>query len=665
MGSDGKKHWVGGESIKAFAYDVPIPGYKTKTTINLRLWSTKVTSEGFDLDAFNSGDHVKAFEAQANAEKICYVLYPGDESMEGKTLRLKQQYTLCSASLQDIIARFERRSGSSVNWEDFPEKVAVQMNDTHPTLCIPELLRILIDVKGLSWEEAWNITRRTVAYTNHTVLPEALEKWSFDLMQKLLPRHVEIIELVETELLSTIVSEYGTEDLELLEKKIQAMRILDNVELPATIKEVFAKSEVSATDTDEKEILLKSVESSVKEDGKSDKVEKKDEEKDSKEKSSTKKKSFFKSDKNQPKLVRMANISVAGGHAVNGVAAIHSEIVKEEVFNDFYKMWPDKFQNKTNGVTPRRWIRFCNTDLSNIITKWTGTESWVLDTEKLAELRKFADKEDLQAEWRAAKRINKMKAVSFIKEKTGYTVSPDAMFDVQVKRIHEYKRQLLNILGIVYRYKKMKEMNAKERKEKFVPRVCIFGGKAFATYVQAKRIVKFIVDVGATINHDSEIGDLLKVIFVPDYNVSVAELLIPATELSQHISTAGMEASGTSNMKFSMNGCVLIGTLDGANVEIREEVGDDNFFLFGAEAHEIAKLRQERTDGKFVPDPRFEEVKAYVRSGVFGSNTYNELMGSLEGNEGYGRADYFLVGKDFPSYIECQDKVDEAYKDQK
>ncbi|KAI3960515.1 hypothetical protein MKW98_003014 [Papaver atlanticum] len=658
MGSDGKKNWVGGETIKAFAYDVPIPGYKTKTTINLRLWSTRVTSEGFDLDAFNSGDHVKAFEAQANAEKICYVLYPGDESMEGKTLRLKQQYTLCSASLQDIVACFERRSGNSVNWEEFPEKVAVQMNDTHPTLCIPELLRILIDVKGLSWEEAWKITQRTVAYTNHTVLPEALEKWSLDLMQKLLPRHVEIIELVETELLSTIVSEYGVEDLELLEKKIQALRILDNVELPATIKEVFTKSEVSAADTDVGEIL-------VKLDGKSDKVEPKDKKKDSKDKSSTKKKTFFKPDPKQPKLVRMANLSIAGGHAVNGVAAIHSEIVKEEVFNDFYKMWPDKFQNKTNGVTPRRWIRFCNPDLSNIITNWTGTESWVLDTEKLAELRKFADNEDLQAEWRAAKKSNKIKAASYIKEKTGYAVSPDAMFDVQVKRIHEYKRQLLNILGIVYRYKKMKEMSAKERKEKFVPRVCIFGGKAFATYVQAKRIVKFIVDVGATINHDSEIGDLLKVIFVPDYNVSVAEMLIPATELSQHISTAGMEASGTSNMKFSMNGCVLIGTLDGANVEIREEVGDDNFFLFGAEAHEIAKLRKQRAAGKFVPDPRFQEVKAYIRSGVFGSNNYDELMGSLEGNEGYGRADYFLVGKDFPSYIECQDKVDEAYKDQK
>ncbi|XP_066367078.1 alpha-1,4 glucan phosphorylase L isozyme, chloroplastic/amyloplastic-like isoform X1 [Miscanthus floridulus] len=526
-GTDGRKHWIGGENIKAVAHDVPIPGYKTRTTNNLRLWSTTVPAQDFDLGAFNSGDHTKAYEAHLNAEKICHILYPGDESLEGKVLRLKQQYTLCSASLQDIIARFESRAGESLNWEDFPSKVAVQMNDTHPTLCIPELMRILMDVKGLSWSEAWSITERTVAYTNHTVLPEALEKWSLDIMQKLLPRHVEIIETIDEE------------------------------------------------------------------------------------------------------------------------------------------MWPTKFQNKTNGVTPRRWIRFCNPELSALISKWIGSDDWVLNTDKLAELKKFADNEDLHSEWRAAKKANKMKVVSLIREKTGYIVSPDAMFDVQVKRIHEYKRQLLNILGIVYRYKKMKEMSAEERVKSFVPRVCIFGGKAFATYIQAKRIVKFITDVAATVNHDSDIGDLLKVVFVPDYNVSVAEALIPASELSQHISTAGMEASGTSNMKFAMNGCILIGTLDGANVEIREEVGEENFFLFGAEAHEIAGLRKERAQGKFVPDPRFEEVKEFVRSGVFGTYNYDELMGSLEGNEGYGRADYFLVGKDFPSYIECQEKVDKAYRDQK
>ncbi|KAG6429770.1 hypothetical protein SASPL_107823 [Salvia splendens] len=690
-GPEGKKEWVGGEDIVAVAYDVPIPGYKTKTTINLRLWSTKVAAEVFDLAAFNAGDHPKAYEAMKRAEKICYILYPGDESHEGKTLRLKQQYTLCSASLQDIIARFERRSGDSVDWEKFPEKVAVQMNDTHPTLCIPELIRVLVDVKGLSWIEAWNITKRTVAYTNHTVLPEALEKWSLSLLVELLPRHVEIIRMIDEELINTIIEEYGDEDLELLKEKLNEMRILGNIELPSAVidslvntQESLVKNVIEEEDEEEeKEDEEGKEEEEVKEEAesvevteataeeKSDEPENEDEQAEEVEEVKaddsplTKVTSTFEPDPKQPKLVRMANLCVVGGHAVNGVAEIHTDIVKKEVFNEFYKLWPEKFQNKTNGVTPRRWIGFCNPELSKIITKWTGSKDWLVNTEKLGELRKFADNEELQSEWREAKMIRKKKIVSFIKEKTGYVVSPDAMFDVQIKRIHEYKRQLMNILGIVYRYKKMKEMSAEERRERFVPRVCLFGGKAFATYVQAKRIVKFIADVGATINQDPDIGDLLKVVFVPDYNVSVAEVLIPGSELSQHISTAGMEASGTSNMKFAMNGCLIIGTLDGANVEIREEVGESNFFLFGAQAHEIAGLRAERAEGKFVADPRFEEVKAFVRSGAFGANSYEELMGSLEGNEGYGRADYFLVGKDFPSYIECQDRVDEAYRDQK
>uniref|UniRef100_J3LT00 Alpha-1,4 glucan phosphorylase n=2 Tax=Oryza brachyantha TaxID=4533 RepID=J3LT00_ORYBR len=678
-GTDGRKHWIGGENIKAVAHDIPIPGYKTKTTNNLRLWSTTVPSHDFDLEAFNAGDHAGAYEAHLNAEKICHVLYPGDESPEGKVLRLKQQYTLCSASLQDIIARFERRAGDSLSWEDFPSKVAVQMNDTHPTLCIPELMRILIDVKGLNWNEAWSITERTVAYTNHTVLPEALEKWSLDIMQKLLPRHVEIIEKIDGELMNIIISKYGTADTSLLKKKIKEMRILDNIDLPDSIAKLFVKpkeKKESPAKLKEK-LLVKSLEPiAVVEEKTVSKVEKNEDpekvEADSEEVVEAENEEpedeldpFVKSDPKLPRVVQMANLCVVGGHSVNGVAEIHSEIVKEDVFNSFYEMWPGKFQNKTNGVTPRRWIRFCNPELSAIISKWIGSDDWILNTDKLAELKKFADDEDLQSEWRAAKKANKMKVVSLIREKTGYIVSPDSMFDVQVKRIHEYKRQLLNILGIVYRYKKMKEMSAKDRVKSFVPRVCIFGGKAFATYIQAKRIVKFITDVAATVNHDPEIGDLLKVVFIPDYNVSVAEALIPASELSQHISTAGMEASGTSNMKFSMNGCILIGTLDGANVEIREEVGEENFFLFGAEAHEIAGLRKERAQGKFVPDPRFEEVKKYVRSGVFGTYNYDELMGSLEGNEGYGRADYFLVGKDFPSYIGCQEKVDEAYRNQK
>ncbi|WVZ22742.1 hypothetical protein V8G54_001286 [Vigna mungo] len=664
-GPNGSKQWVGGENILAVAYDVPIPGYKTRTTINLRLWSTKVSQEEFDLQAFNSGDHAKAYAVLKNAEKICYVLYPGDESIEGKTLRLKQQYTLCSASLQDIIARFEKRSGKRVNWDTLPDKVVVQMNDTHPTLCIPELIRILIDVKGLSWEKAWNITKRTVAYTNHTILPEALEKWSLTLLQDLLPRHVEIIRMIDEELIHEIISEYGIDDLDLFQQRLEKMRILENIELPSSVMELLSTEETSTVDpvkvidVEDNDVMATEKEEKKEDDDEDDDDddevgEEGQEEEDNEnlsieEDTDNKVEVRFKVDPKLPMVVRMANLCVAGGFSVNGVAAIHSKIVKDEVFNEFYELWPEKFQNKTNGVTPRRWIRFCNPDLSKIITKWIGTEDWVTDLEKLAILRKFADNEDLQLEWIEAKRRNKIKVASFLKDKTGYVVNPSAMFDVQVKRIHEYKRQLLNIMGIVYRYKKMKELSAEERKEMYVPRVCIFGGKAFATYVQAKRIVKFITDVGATINRDPEIGDLLK-------TDSCLYLMC---------STAGMEASGTSNMKFAMNGCILIGTLDGANVEIREEVGEDNFFLFGARAEEIAGLRKERAEGKFVPDPRFEEVKAYVRSGVFGPYNYDELMGSLEGNEGYGRADYFLVGKDFPSYLECQEEVDKAYRDQK
>lgn len=628
VGPDGKKKWVGGENVKAVAYDVPIPGYKTKNTISLRLWNAEVLASDFDLAAFNAGDYERATQAQANANNLCAVLYPGDGTYEGKMLRLKQQYLLCSASLRDILAQFEERNGP--NWAALASKAALQMNDTHPTLSAPELLRILIDEKGLDWDEAWKITRGVVSYTNHTVLPEALEKWSQDLVKKLLPRHFELIEKIDEEFIKEVIALSEGEKPEEILTKVLSMRILEGSDLPESVKSFFEpeveeeEEEVEKPKKEKDEIVLKN-----------------------------------------PGVVRMANLCVIAGKTVNGVAAIHSQIVIDDVFNDFYKIWPHKFQNKTNGVTPRRWIRFCNPDLSAVLNKWLGSEDWVLDASKLSGLVKFAENEELHEEWTAAKKANKVKLAAWVEEKSGYKLNPDALFDIQVKRIHEYKRQLLNILGIIYRYKKMKELSPEERKAKYVPRACIFGGKAFATYVQAKRIVKLICDVANTVNNDPDIGDLLKVVFVPDYNVSVAEILIPASELSEHISTAGMEASGTSNMKFVMNGCLLIGTLDGANVEIREDVGEENFFLFGARAEEIADLRIQRSKGKFVPDPRFEEVKAYVRSGVFGSYNYDDLMGSLEGNEGYGRADYFLVGYDFPSYIECQDEVDKLYRDQK
>ncbi|XLR49710.1 hypothetical protein S83_000382 [Arachis hypogaea] len=609
---NGSRKWVGGEVVQALAYDVPIPGYQTKNTISLRLWEAKACAEDFNLFLFNDGQHESASMLHSRAQQICAVLYPGDATEDGKLLRLKQQFFLCSASLQDIIARFkERRQGKGPwNWAEFPTKVAVQLNDTHPTLAIPELMRLLVDDEGLGWDEAWDVTSKTIAYTNHTVLPEALEKWSQPVMWKLLPRHMEIITEIDKRFTAMITSTRFD-----LESELSNMRILDN--------------------------------------------------------------------NPQKPVVRMANLCVVSSHAnylqimslygpqsskikpmVNGVAQLHSDILKAELFANYVSIWPTKFQNKTNGITPRRWLRFCSPELSSIITKWLKTDEWVTNLDLLTGLRQFADNEDLQAEWLSAKRANKLRLAQYILQVTGESIDPDTLFDIQVKRIHEYKRQLLNILGVIYRYKKLKEMSPEERK-KTTPRTVMIGGKAFATYTNAKRIVKLVNDVGSVVNTDPEVNSYLKVVFVPNYNVSVAEMLIPGSELSQHISTAGMEASGTSNMKFALNGCLIIGTLDGANVEIREEIGEENFFLFGATAEEVPQLRKDRENGLFKPDPRFEEAKKFIRSGVFGRYDYNPLLESLEGNTGYGRGDYFLVGHDFPSYMDAQEKVDKAYCDRK
>ncbi|KAK3206460.1 hypothetical protein Dsin_020506 [Dipteronia sinensis] len=590
---DGSRKWVEGEVFQALAYDVPIPGYKTKNTISLRLWEAKASSGDFNLFQFNDGQYESAAQLHSQAQQICAVLYPGDATESGKLLRLKQQFFLCSASLQDIIQRFkERKNGKDTwQWSEFPSKVAVQLNDTHPTLAIPELMRLLMDVEGLGWDEAWDVTTRTIAYTNHTVLPEALEKWSQAVMWKLLPRHMEIIDEIDKRFLEMV--RVTRPDLE---SKLPNMCILDN--------------------------------------------------------------------NPEKPVVRMANLCVVSAHTVNGVAQLHSDILKAELFADYVSVWPSKLQNKTNGITPRRWLRFCNPELSNIITKWLKSEQWVTNLDLLVGLRQFADNADLQEEWASAKMASKQRLAQYILRVTGVRIDPNSLFDIQVKRIHEYKRQLMNILGAIYRYKKLKEMSPDERKNT-TPRTIMIGGKAFATYTNAKRIVKLVNDVGDVVNTDPEVNSYLKVVFVPNYNVSVAELLIPGSELSQHISTAGMEASGTSNMKFSLNGCLIIGTLDGANVEIREEIGEENFFLFGATADQVPKLRQDRENGLFKPDPRFEEAKQFIRSGAFGSYDYNPLLDSLEGNSGYGRGDYFLVGHDFPSYMDAQESVDAAYKDRK
>mmetsp|Transcript_9383 Transcript_9383/g.57241 ORF Transcript_9383/g.57241 Transcript_9383/m.57241 type:complete len:913 (-) Transcript_9383:397-3135(-) len=598
--------WEPENVVCTTAYDMPIPGYKTRNTISLRLWSVDPPSSEFDLSQFNAGEHLKAQEAQILGLEICAVLYPGDDTLEGKKLRLRQQYLLCSASIQDLMATFKRRQlmhKGRVNWDEFASKVAVQMNDTHPTLAVPELIRILVDEEGLTFEKAWTISCKTLNYTNHTVLPEALEKWPLKLLDELLPRHMEIVRRIDSDFIASMKPLAG-ESQEDFEGRLAKMTILENF-----YKQPGDDSEDSPAP-----------------------------------------------------LVRMANLCVIAGQYVNGVAALHTEIVKADVFNHFYKVWPDKFQNKTNGVTPRRWLAWCNPELSAVITKWLGTDSWVTDLTKLKGLAQYAKDPELQKEWKAAKVARKEKFAVWVKEETGIDIPIDSMYDVQIKRIHEYKRQLLNILSTVYRYKKIKEMTPQERKE-VVPRVIMFGGKAFATYVQAKRIVKLIVAASEIINADKEVGDLLKVVFLPNYRVTVAEMTIPATELCQQISTAGMEASGTSNMKFMMNGSLTIGTLDGANVEIRQEAGAEHFFLFGAVTEDVPKIRADRAAGKFVPDPRFEEVKDYIKSGVFGES-FEELLSSLEGNEGFGRGDYFIVGHDFPSYLEAQQAVDEAYKDE-
>jgi starch phosphorylase len=626
----GASVWSGGETIRAVAYDTPIPGYRTPNTISLRLWNAEVAAGQFDLKAHNASDYATSVGPATLAFELCAVLYPGDGTREGKALRIKQQYMLCSASLQDMLTRFTERSGGKPNWADVPQRIAIQMNDTHPTLAAPELMRLLMDEHGLSYDAAWGITSKTVAYTNHTVMPEALEKWPLDLLEELLPRHVEIIKQIDARFVAQVRKHYaGKLDSAALKETLNKMIVLENFDYDAAEEEAAAPAAAEATTA-----AAAAAEEST---------------------------AAAAAPPPPPVMVRMANLCVIAGHTVNGVAAIHSEIVKADVFNDFYKLWPSKFQNKTNGVTPRRWLELCNPGLATVITKWLGSDAWIGDLDLLAGLAKHADDPALQAEWQAAKRANKVAQTAWVEKVTGVRVSPDVMWDIQVKRIHEYKRQLLNILGIVYRYRRMKAMTPAERAQQ-VPRVCMIGGKAYATYMQAKRIVKLVNAVGKVVNNDPEIGDLLKVVFVPNYNVSVAEKIIPASEISQHISTAGTEASGTSNMKFSMNGCVLLGTLDGANVEIRDCVGHDNFFLFGALTEDIPRLRAERAAGKFVPDPRFVDTVEYIKSGAFGE-TFEELLSSLEGNEGFGRGDYFCVGVDFPSYVEAQDAVDAAYKD--
>ncbi|KAF2101360.1 glycosyl transferase [Rhizodiscina lignyota] len=582
---DGKQQtsWEGGEIVEAVAYDVPVPGYATGTTNNLRLWGSKAASGEFDFQKFNRGEYESSVADQQRAETISAVLYPNDNLERGKELRLKQQYFWCAASLYDIVRRFKKTKRA---WKDFPNQVAIQLNDTHPTLAIPELMRILIDLEGLEWDEAWQITQSTFGYTNHTVLPEALEKWSVPLMQHLLPRHLQIIFDINLIFLQFVERSFPKE------------------------REMLGRVSII--------------------------------------------------EESNPKMVRMAYLALIGSHKVNGVAELHSDLIKTTIFKDFVKIYgPDKFTNVTNGITPRRWLHQANPRLSELIASKLGGFDFLKDLTMLHKLESFVDDKEFRKEFAEIKYANKVRLAKYIKDTNGVTVDPKALFDIQVKRIHEYKRQQLNIFGVIKRYLDIKAMSADERK-KLAPRVNIFGGKAAPGYWMAKTVIHLICEVGRIVNADPDVGDLLKVIFLEDYNVSKAEIIVPASDISEHISTAGTEASGTSNMKFVLNGGLIIGTCDGANIEITREVGENNIFLFGNLAEDVDELRHAHLYGTYELEPSLSHVFDAIRSGMFGdAGAFSALVNGI-----VDHGDYYLVSDDFASYCKTHEMIDEAYRNQ-
>nr|AOE43321.1 glycogen phosphorylase 2/a [Synstelium polycarpum] len=536
----------------------------------------------FDLASFNQGDYLGSIEEKQRCENITNVLYPNDNTMAGKELRLKQQYLFVCATLQDIVSQFK---DTGKPFSEFPSLHAIQLNDTHPTLGIPELLRILIDNENLSWEQAWDITTKTFSYTNHTVLPEALERWNVALVEHLLPRHIRIIYEINERFLQ-VVEQRWPGDLE----KRRSLSIID--ESDRTVCILYSTSRI-----------------------------------------------------------RMAYLAIVGSHTINGVAFLHSELLKSGIFSNFYELWPDKFDNMTNGVTPRRWVHQCNPRLSDLITKSLNSARWISNFEIISGLKKYANDSGFQRQWMEIKLSNKVRLAEYIEKQCGVKVSVEALFDIQVKRFHE--RQLLNILGVIHRYS---EIKAGKRVE---PRVIVFGGKAAPGYYMAKLIIKLINNVAKVVNEDPQVGDLLKIVFIPNYCVSNAEILIPASDISQHISTAGTEASGTSNMKFAMNGGLIIGTLDGANIEIRESIGEENMFIFGAKTEEVDGARKQIHEGTFKPCQEWTSVITSIKEERFGPlEKYQPILDSI--TEG---KDHYILSYDFKSYIDVQHKIDEAYQD--
>lgn len=572
--------WVCDRIVKGVPYDTPILGYQVNTANTLRLWKAE-SPDAFDFEAFNQGDYYGAVNSKIVSENISKVLYPNDEHLEGKQLRLEQQYFFVSCSLQDMI-RIMGVEGSPL--ERFPEKYTAQMNDTHPAVAVAELMRLLVDEHEFEWDKAWEVTQKSLAYTNHTLLPEALERWPIDLFGSLLPRHLEIIFEINRLFLEDVRVKFGQDN-----ERLERMSIIDE---------------------------------------------------------------------SGGRYVRMANLACVGSHAINGVAALHTELLQETVLNDFFEMFPEKFINKTNGVTPRRWMVLSNPKLSRLINQRIGTD-WPTHLFELKKLEAFADDPGFRTEWRQIKQANKEVLAARIEQATGVKVSPTSMFDVQIKRMHEYKRQQMNALHIISLYNKLKQ----NPEINIVPRTFIFAGKAAPGYFMAKLIIKLITSVGRVVNRDPDIRDQIKVIFYPNYNVTNAQPIYPASDLSEQISTAGFEASGTGNMKFALNGALTIGTLDGANVEIREEVGEDNFFLFGLKAHEVFELKS----SGYNPRQYYEEnddlraVIDLIGSGIFSSGD-TEMFRPLIDN--LLNQDRFMVLADYQSYIDCQGEVSLAYQDQ-
>lgn len=583
--TDGKGHlqvrWVPDKMVKGVAYDTPVAGYRSGMTDLLRLWKSEAV-ESFDFEAFNVGDYYRAVDEKVISETISKVLYPNDEPQAGKKLRLAQQYFFVSCSLQDMI-RIHLLRGKSL--DTFPESFAVQLNDTHPSIAVAELMRLLVDEHRLEWEAAWQITRSTLAYTNHTLLPEALEKWPLPLFASLLPRHLEIIYEINRRFLDEARRIHGADD-----QRMARLSIIDE---------------------------------------------------------------------SGERYVRMANLATVGSHAVNGVAALHTELLKQTVLRDFYEIHPELFCNVTNGVTLRRWMVLSNPGLTRLISDKIG-DGWMTHPEELRGLEQYAPKAAFQGEWRKVKERNKRLLASVIKERTGIEVDPASLFDVLVKRLHEYKRQHLKVLHIITLYNRIKA----DPKAEVTPRTFIFGGKAAPGYHMAKLIIKLITSVGEVVNSDPDVAGRLKVVFFPDFNVTNGQLVYPAADLSEQISTAGKEASGTGNMKFSLNGALTIGTLDGANVEIRQEVGDENFFLFGLDVNGVRDLKSQGYDPRkyYEENAQLKEVIDRIADGIFSPgerSLFQPLVDHLL------RHDDYLLLADYQAYVDCQDRVDAAFRDKK